>query len=62
VTGVQFVGTTAFITSGDGSAPSAPSGGTGDLGQAFVSVDQVLKSLAGDRFVKTAWTERLDAD
>jgi hypothetical protein len=62
VTGVQFVGTTAFITSGDGKAPSAPGGGTGDLGQAFVSVDQVLKSLAGDRFVRTAWTERLDAD
>jgi len=25
-------------------------------------VDQVLKSMAGDRFVKTAWTERIDAE
>ena len=60
VTGVQFVGTTLFITSGDGTAPSPPP--NPDLGQSFVSVDQVLKSMAGDRFVKTAWTERIDAE
>ncbi|MGO9665471.1 MAG: hypothetical protein ACLP66_19420 [Polyangia bacterium] len=62
VTGVQFVGTTLFITSGDGSAPWAPTANGGNLGQGFVSVDQVMKSLSGDRFIRTAWTERLDAD
>jgi hypothetical protein len=60
VTGVQFVGTTLFITSGDGNVPQLPT--NANLGQTFVTVDQVLKSMAGDRFVRTAWTERLDAD
>jgi hypothetical protein len=60
VTGVQFVGTTLFITAGDGTPPQQPD--VPDLGQTFVSVNQVLKSMAGDRFVKTAWTERLDAE
>jgi len=63
VTGVQFVGTTLFITSGDGSTPSLPPPSAGlNLGQNFQSVNQVLKSLTGDRFVRTAWSERLDAD
>ena len=60
VTGVQFVGTTLFITAGDGSSPSTP--GVPDLGQTFVTVAQAMQSLAGDRFVRTAWTELLDAE
>jgi hypothetical protein len=61
VTGVQFLGTTLFITSGDGNAPSAP-GGDGSLGQTFVSVDKAMQNLIGDRFIRTAWTERIDAE
>jgi hypothetical protein len=62
VTGVQFVGTTLFITAGDGTAPGAPdpSQGGNNFGQNFQSVNQVLRTLTGDRFVRTAWTERLD--
>ena len=59
VTGVQFLGTTLFITTGDGRTPSLPPGG-GNFGQSFSPVQQSLRSLSGDRFVKTAWTERLD--
>jgi hypothetical protein len=33
-----------------------------NFGQNFQSVNQILKTLTGDRFVRTAWTERLDAD
>jgi hypothetical protein len=60
VTGVQFVGTTLFVTFGLNSQNDNKPEGWPDVGQTFVSVDKVLKSLAGDRFVRTAWTERLD--
>ena len=60
VTGVQFVGTTLFITAGDGTSPFTPPGG--NLGQNFISANQSHQSLSGDRFIKTAWTERLDAE
>ena len=61
VTGVQFVGTTLFITSGDGSSPQVP-GGDGSFGQTFSPVDQAMRNLIGDRFIKTAWAERIDAE
>jgi hypothetical protein len=61
VTGVQFVGKTLFITSGDGSAPQVP-GGEGSLGQSFSPVEQAMQNLVGERFVRTAWSERIDAE
>jgi hypothetical protein len=60
VTGVQFVGTTLFVTYGTNETPPGPPDGLGNLGQTFVSVDQKLRSLAAERFIRTAWTERLD--
>jgi hypothetical protein len=60
VTGVQFVGTTLFVTYGTNDTPPGPPDGLGNLGQTFVSVDQKLRSLAAERFIRTAWTERLD--
>jgi hypothetical protein len=60
VTGVQFVGTTLFITAGDGTAPWTPP--NENFGQTLQTVPQSLSSLAGDRYVRTAWTERLDVD
>jgi hypothetical protein len=62
VTGVQFVGTTLFITSGDGTVPQVAGGGDGSLGQTFSSVEQSIRNLLGDRFIKTAWSERIDAE
>jgi hypothetical protein len=59
VTGVQFVGTTLFITSGDGTTPGGPDANS-NFGQTFAPVQQALQSLAGDRYVRTYWTERLD--
>ena len=61
VTGVQFAGTTLFITYGDGGAPGTPQPGT--FNQTFLTPSQShMGRLAGDRFVRTAWTERLDAE
>jgi hypothetical protein len=61
VTGVQFVGTTLFITGGDGTNPQTPQ--TFNLGQAFsIASPQGLGGTAGERFVRTDWTERLDVD
>jgi hypothetical protein len=61
VTGVQFAGNTLFITYGDGTAPGTPTAGT--FNQTFLTPSQSsMGRLAGDRFVKTAWTERLDAE
>jgi hypothetical protein len=61
VTGVQFVGTTLFITGGDGTNPQAPP--TFNLGQTFsIASPQGLGGTAGERFVRTDWTERLDVD
>ena len=54
------MGTTLFITGGDGTTPQLPE--NPNLGQTFVTVDQVLKSMSGDRFIRTDWTERLDVD
>jgi hypothetical protein len=61
VTGVQFLGTTLFITSGDGTAPRTPSE-LDNFGQTFVSVEKSMLNLIGDRFIRTAWTERIDAE
>ena len=61
VTGVQFLGTSLFITSGDGTVPETPNG-IGNFGQTFTSVDKSMKNLIGDRFIRTAWTERIDAE
>ena len=58
VTGVQFVGTTLFITTGDGTSPMPGTGGV--FNQAFQPVTKTVQTLTGDRFVKTAWTERMD--
>jgi hypothetical protein len=61
VTGVQFVGTTLFITGGDGTTPQTPQ--TFNLGQTFsIASPQGLGSTASERFVRTDWTERLDVD
>ncbi len=61
VTGVQFAGTTLFITYGDGTAPGTPTG-LGNFNQSFISASHSMGRLAGDRFVRTAWTERLDSE
>ena len=61
VTGVQFAGTTLFITYGDGTAPGTPTG-LGNFNQSFISASHSMGRLAGDRFVRTAWTERLDGE
>jgi len=54
------VGTTIFITFGtNGSAPS-PSPTTSAKNPAHHP--QSLSALSGDRFTKTAWTERMDAE
>jgi len=61
VTGVQFVGTTIFITFGTNG--SAPSPSTDNFGQNIQLITpQSLSALSGDRFTKTAWTERMDAE
>ncbi len=61
VTGVQFVGTTLFITFGTNTTTPSPT--TDNFGQAFFPVTPQSESvLAGDRFIKTAWTERMDVD
>ena len=60
VTGVQFAGNTLFITYGDGTAPRPPE--LGNFGQSFISASRQMGRLSGDRFVRTAWTERLDGE
>jgi hypothetical protein len=61
VTGVQFVGTTLFITGGDGTNPQTPQ--TFNLGQTFSITSPLgLGGTASERFVRTDWTERLDVD
>ena len=61
VTGVQFVGSTLFITFGTNTTTPNPT--TDNFGQTFSPVtSQSLSALSGDRFIKTAWTERMDVD
>jgi Tfp pilus assembly protein, tip-associated adhesin PilY1 len=61
VTGVQFVGTTIFITFGTNSTTPDPT--TDNFGQNFQPItSQSLSALSGDRFIPTAWTERMDAE
>ncbi len=61
VTGVQFVGATIFITFGTNSTTPSPT--TDNFGQNFQPItSQSLSALSGDRFIKTAWTERIDAE
>jgi hypothetical protein len=61
VTGIQFVGTTLFITFGtNGSPPDSPAD---QFGQTFQPVTATsLSALSGDRFITTAWTERMDVE
>jgi hypothetical protein len=61
VTGVQFVGSTLFITFGTNATTPNPT--TDNFGQTFSAVTpQSLSALSGDRFIKTAWSERMDVD
>jgi len=61
VTGVQFAGNTLFITYGDGTAPQTPPG-LGNFGQSFISASHSMGRMSGDRYIRTAWTERLDGE
>jgi hypothetical protein len=59
VTGVQFVGTTLFVTFGNNGG--SPNSGDQNFSQSYQLVTpQNLSILSGDRYIKTAWTERLD--
>ena len=61
VTGVQFVGTTLFITFGTNS--NTPTSTTDDFGQTFQPLtSQSVSALSGDRYIRTAWSERMDVD
>jgi hypothetical protein len=61
VTGVQFVGTNLFITFGTNGSP--PNSNDESFGQSYKPVTpQNMNFLAGDRYIRTAWSERLDAE
>jgi hypothetical protein len=61
VTGIQFVGTTIFITFG--TSGSAPNPTTDNFGQNFKPITpKDVSALSGDQFITTAWTERMDVE
>jgi hypothetical protein len=59
VTGVQFVGSNLFITFGTNGSP--PNSNDENFSQSYKLVTpQDMNFLSGDRYIKTAWTERID--
>jgi hypothetical protein len=61
VTGVQFMGTTLFITFGTNGSP--PNSNNDNFGQTYQPVTpQNTSALSGDRYIKTAWAERMDIE